>query len=101
MNQLITVHERYATIVKDMKQISRTRESNFWIARARGHSQSRNGHPCYESSALFPAAHLRALSELAVLGGTKHWAERYSSVSPEPASPIHSSRFPSTKITAT
>ena len=46
MDQLITVHERYATIVKDMQQIARPRESNFWIARARGHSQSRNGHPC-------------------------------------------------------
>src|SRR5437773_9978018 len=59
MDQLITVHERYATIVKDMQQIARPRESNFWIARARGHSQSRNGHPCYESGALFPGTFTR------------------------------------------
>src|SRR6266516_2676384 len=78
MDQLITVHERYATIVKDMQQIARPRESNFWIARSRGHSQSRNGHPCYESGALFLAAHLRAFGQLTVLGGTKHWAERLS-----------------------
>src|SRR6266481_2891455 len=58
--------------------ITRPCEFDFWIARARRDSQSGNGHPCDESSPIFPAAHLCVVGQFAVLGWAKYRTERLS-----------------------
>src|SRR5213594_3499020 len=78
-DQLITQGERYREIVKDMQQLAR--ESHFRTARSCWHSRSRVGHPRDESGAIFSAAHLRALGQLAILGWPGHGLERLSTQS--------------------
>ena len=77
MDQLITVHERYASIVKDMQQIARVMP-HIWSARTCGYSRSRGGDRHHEPGALFPSASLRALCEFTILAWPKHRAESVS-----------------------
>ena len=77
MDQLITADERYATIVNDMQQIARA-NLIFGLHVHVGIPDREEGDPHHEPGALFPAAHLRALGQLAFLARPKH---RFQSLS--------------------
>jgi len=78
MDQLITVHERYATIVKDMQQIARSCLI-FGLHVHVGIPDREEGIDIMNQCALFPSAPVRTLSELPILARPKH---RAKSVSP-------------------
>src|SRR5437763_15156705 len=58
--------------------VTRACESDFRFARSRWNPKSRSCDPRHESDALFFAARLRALGQLAVFGRTRYWIERLS-----------------------
>ena len=72
-DQRITAHERYATIVEDMQQIARA-NLIFGLHVHVGIPDRGEGIDIM-NQAIFPAAPLRALHELALLAGRKHGAE--------------------------
>ena len=103
-DQQITPNARYDEIVEDLQQVARA-NLIFGLHVHVGIRDREIGDPHHERGALLPAAHLRAVDQLAVLGRAQHRLQvlsraRSSTASRAPASPTTSTAVASTRTTS-